>query len=163
MDDHGELRVLHSFGETEADGRTPYGSLLLLGETSLYGTASGGGKYNLGTIFRLETEGAEYGTVHDFNGRDGAFPQAELVAGPDGWIYGTTPRGGELDGTLYKMYPDSGRLEILHKFGGYEKDGTNPDAGVVVSRGVLYGTTREGGEIGQGTLFSFQIQESRKP
>ncbi|MGC2111143.1 MAG: choice-of-anchor tandem repeat GloVer-containing protein [Candidatus Korobacteraceae bacterium] len=47
----GTLTTLHSFGG--ADGKLPYGGLVQTPSGFLYGTTSGGGGYNDGTIFRL--------------------------------------------------------------------------------------------------------------
>jgi len=44
--------VLHSFGAT-GDGSTPFGGVILDSKGNVYGTTSIGGKYNLGTVYRV--------------------------------------------------------------------------------------------------------------
>src|SRR6185295_16207376 len=70
-------------------GERPYGQLLLVGN-SIYGTASQGGRYNHGTIFKINPDGSGFTVVHDFTGgRDGAYPLAGLILSSNR-MYGTT-------------------------------------------------------------------------
>jgi uncharacterized repeat protein (TIGR03803 family) len=62
-----------------------------------YGTASAGGAYNLGTVFRVATNGL-LTTLASFDGTNGASPHATLIQGPDGAFYGTAQSGGSLGG-----------------------------------------------------------------
>jgi len=52
LDPANHLTVLHDFKGGKTDGASPYGALLLAGET-LYGTTAGGGHHNLGTVFEI--------------------------------------------------------------------------------------------------------------
>jgi uncharacterized repeat protein (TIGR03803 family) len=103
-------------------------------------------------------------TLANFDGTDGANPQAELAQGRGGNFYGTTPFGGPNNpacygstcGTVFRITPMR-RLTTLHRFG--STDGTWPSTGLVLATdGNFYGTTEFGGanEIcwnGCGTIF----------
>ena len=79
-------------------------------------------------------------TLYSFSGSEGASPQAGLVQGSDGNLYGTTYRGGANDsGTVFRISP-SGSFTNLYSFGG--SDGAYPEAVLVQgSDGNFYGTT----------------------
>ncbi|HKU80989.1 MAG TPA: choice-of-anchor tandem repeat GloVer-containing protein, partial [Candidatus Tumulicola sp.] len=97
--------------------------------------------------------------VYSFKGgSDGAYPAANLnyVAGK---LYGVTSSGG-FDGcsgsrgcgTVFAVTP-SGKETLLHAFGG-GLDGANPQARLTDVKGVLYGTTVDGGGYADdGTVF----------
>src|SRR5882724_8071166 len=52
---------------TNTDGARPYGPLVLSGDT-LYGTAFAGGLSGHGTVFKLQTDGSGFVTMHSFTG-----------------------------------------------------------------------------------------------
>jgi uncharacterized repeat protein (TIGR03803 family) len=89
---------------------------------------------------------------------DGANPQAALIQGGDGLLYGTTDTGGGplSGGTVFTLTTD-GVETVLYSFcsvGGVQcTDGNSPVAGVIEgSDGNFYGTTEIGG-LGSGTVF----------
>ncbi|HTU42121.1 MAG TPA: choice-of-anchor tandem repeat GloVer-containing protein [Candidatus Aquilonibacter sp.] len=91
-------------------------------------------------------------TLYSFNGTDGEYPQAALVLGTDGNLYGTTEGGGPKApyGTVFKITP-SGTLTTLYDFCSQRKctDGEYPYAGLIQGTdGNFYGTTFEGGATG---------------
>ena len=83
-------------------------------------------------------------TLHSFDYTDGANPEAGLVQGADGNLYGTTFSGGtDSSGTVFKM-TTNGALTTLYSFD--YTDGANPEAGLVQGAdGNFYGTTEYGG------------------
>jgi uncharacterized repeat protein (TIGR03803 family) len=89
----------------------------------------------------------------------GVYPEAALVLGPDGALYGSTLGGGSNGfGTLFRLEPD-GTSTVVHGFTG--PDGSGPSAALVVGPdGMLYGSTESGGAYGQGTLFRLQASGS---
>jgi uncharacterized repeat protein (TIGR03803 family) len=93
-------------------------------------------------------------TLYSFRGRgDGAYPFAALVQAGDGNLYGTTNEGGTYGmGTVFKI-TSGGTLTNVYSFTGWA-DGSSPMAGLLhASDGNLYGTTRTGGTVNQGTVF----------
>ncbi|HEY1429942.1 MAG TPA: choice-of-anchor tandem repeat GloVer-containing protein, partial [Candidatus Tumulicola sp.] len=65
----------------------------------------------------------------------------------NGNLYGTTSQGGAVDangnGTIYRL-DTAGKEKVLHSFAG-SPDGQFPQAGLTAVKGVLYGTTPNGG------------------
>jgi uncharacterized repeat protein (TIGR03803 family) len=98
----------------------------------------------------------QFSTLASFNEYvDGAFPQAGLIQGRDGYLYGTTLGGGTnasgTNGTVFKM-STNGNFAWSVAFN--NADGQAPAAGLVqASDGNLYGTTGYGGTKGFGTVF----------
>jgi len=89
---------LHDFAGYPSDGASPYGGLILAGNT-LYGTASAGGSASNGTVFAVHTDGTGFTTLHSFTAlvsntnSDGALPYAGLILSGN-TLYGTASSGG---------------------------------------------------------------------
>ena len=87
---------------TNVGGANPYGGLSIV-SNAIYGTTTTGGPYNLGTLFKVSTNGSGFTVLQNFNGTNGATPMGDLVVGTNR-IYGTTTRGGVLrDGTVFSL------------------------------------------------------------
>lgn len=80
------LTHLYAFGADTA--RHPAGALTEGPDGRLYGTTCRGGRYNLGTVYRLDGTGPT--TLHSFSGDDGACPMSGVTFGVDGAMFGTT-------------------------------------------------------------------------
>jgi uncharacterized repeat protein (TIGR03803 family) len=161
LDPSGHETVLYRF-TGGADGRNPYAGLVRDPVGNLYGTTYYGGSSNncyqgCGTVFKLDTTGAET-VLHSFTGSpDGNFPRGGLVRDAAGNLYGTTAWGGAFGkGTVFKL-DATGKETVLHSFTG--PDGQYPVAGLIRdAAGNLYGTTKNGGSSndcrgGCGTVF----------
>jgi uncharacterized repeat protein (TIGR03803 family) len=147
---NGTLTPLHSFAG--AEGNSPYAAVIQGTDGNLYGTTYEGGAYGNGTVFRLTTNGA-LSTLYSFLGSsDGANPDAALVQGADGNLYGTASFGGASgSGTICRI-TTNGAFTTLYSFTG-GNDGASPDGGVVWGADSnLYGTTSLGG-AGNGTIY----------
>jgi uncharacterized repeat protein (TIGR03803 family) len=108
--------------------------------------------------------------LHSFQGfpGDGAFPDAPLVIGSGGVLYGSTFYGGSGIscgvpgcGTVFSLTPPSipggdWTETLLHDFAaGGTLDGNYPIGGLAIGAGgVLYGVTYAGGNLSAGTVFS---------
>lgn len=156
MTPDGALTVLYNFcsPNTCTDGAypAPGAGLVQAAGGDFYGTTTGGGAVNRGTIFKITTSGA-LTTLHSFSGPDGAQPYAGLVQATDGNFYGTTYFGGAKgnEGTVFKITPE-GEFTTLYSFDGII--GAAPYAGLIQARdGALYGTTLFAGTRGGGTIF----------
>jgi uncharacterized repeat protein (TIGR03803 family) len=78
---------------------------------NLYGTAQVGGASGLGTVFKLDKNGAETALYSSAGnpGSDGDIPYAGVIRDPVGNLYGTTPYGGVEShggyGLVFKLKP----------------------------------------------------------
>lgn len=149
----GQMSVLHAFaggsgGTNVNDGANPYGGVIFDTAGNLYGTTYYGGRSGFGTIYKLTPSGQET-VLFAFvsTGNQGAHPQASMVFGRAGNLYGTASNvvfEFEANGT-YKV------LALLH----YETTGGLATAGVTLDNaGNLYGTTvREQGRGASQALY----------
>lgn len=149
------LQTLHSFAGAPDDGDTPYGQLLLDGGV-LYGTTRTGGASDLGTIFKVNTDGTGYDILHEFAGGvgDGSKPDGGLIV-DGGTLYGMTYQDGAFNaGTIFKISTAGGALTTIREFTGGVDDGGYPHGGLTLDGGTLYGMTSGGGDEGRGVLFA---------
>lgn len=171
--------VLYTF--TGTDGYEP-NAVAIGASGALYGTTlhSGATSGPNGTVYSLTPPGTPGGswtltTLHNFTGSDGdgANPQAGVLIGSGGELYGTTTFGGTTAGlctssftngcgTVYSLIPPGstgeGKYTILYRFTG-PGDGSGPGGGLVGFHGKLFGNTLSGGTgscsfAGCGTIFS---------
>ncbi len=146
--------VLHVFGTTSDDGSNPYGGLLIGSDGMLYGTTekahNGSG---FGTVFRLNTDGTGFETLHTFTaGNDGNDPAAPLIETIEGFLYGTTVLGGSTSGgTVFKLRRDGTEYSVVHAFANAEGTDSRAELSPTIG-GLLYGTGSAGGS-GSGTVF----------
>lgn len=103
-------------------------------------------------MFASRSARAQFKVLYSFTGgTDGGQPNASVIAGIDGNLYGTAPFGGHLScsfgqgcGVVYKL-TKAGTETVVHSFAG-GADGANPYAALVTdASGNLYGTTVSGG------------------
>lgn len=118
---------------------------------------------NPGVIFEIDASTGEYKEVYQFpNGQTelGIHPFGNLLAASNGKLYGTTRMGGtNSSGVIFEYDPLSDTYTKLFDFDA--TSGTNPEGTLVEgSNGVLYGTTRYGGQSGFGTFFKFTLATS---
>jgi uncharacterized repeat protein (TIGR03803 family) len=142
----GTLTVMHSF--LGADGSFSVGGVIQASDGNFYGTTEEGGAYGpWGTVFKMTPDGA-LTTLHSFCAQtsctDGQQPDAGLVEGTNGNLYGTTQLGGAHgSGTIFKI-TSGGKLTTLYSFCSQANcaDGYSPDASLVRGAdGNVYGTT----------------------
>jgi uncharacterized repeat protein (TIGR03803 family) len=149
--------VLHSFASGTNDGAAPYEGVVMGGST-LYGTAFYGGSSNLGIVFALNTAVTSnaFTILHHFTGgnADGANPTGPLTLNGS-TLYGLTTAGGTNDlGVIFKVNTGGSGYSVLHSFSGGTLDGASPEFGpLVVTNSVMYGATEEGGTSNSGVLF----------
>jgi uncharacterized repeat protein (TIGR03803 family) len=150
MPDGTNYAKLLDFAGT-TNGNNPFGALVSDG-TSLYGMTNVGGANNLGTIFKIMTNGTGYTKLLDFAGTaNGQNPIGSLYY--DGtYLYGTTEFGGaNSDGTIFKILPNGTGYTDLLDFNG--TNGSQPQGGLISDGTYLYGMTNVGGANGDGALF----------
>jgi uncharacterized repeat protein (TIGR03803 family) len=157
----GKEQVIYRF-KGGNDGAIPLSRLTFV-NGALYGTTQYGGartafcSVGCGTVFRVDVNGKEkvlYRFRYAPHVGDGAYPVAGVVA-LNGAFYGATFVGGSSgSGTIFRMSP-TGAERVLHTFACCRRpdDGAHPAADLTNLNGVLYGTTRDGGVSGRGTVF----------
>jgi uncharacterized repeat protein (TIGR03803 family) len=159
----GEFALLHEFGGSRSDPDRPYTGVTEGPDGYLYGTTLYGGRERRGTIYRIAKDGTGFTVLHEFNGSDGENPEGDLVDGLDGYLYGTTMKGGASNrGTIYRL-STSGQHQVIYSFPGLgqfrngvaiNETGSDPRAGLTLGPdGYFYGTAYQGGEHGYGTVF----------
>jgi uncharacterized repeat protein (TIGR03803 family) len=151
MTPSGALSVLYSFGYPP-EGSAPWEGVIQASDGNFYGTTSGGGNSNYGTIYRVTPQGVAT-TIHYFDGADGEAPLGILVQGDDGSLYGVAESGGSSNcggygcGTIYRITL-GGAFTELYSFCSQSNctDGISPTGGLVQGvDGNFYGTTQAGG------------------
>jgi uncharacterized repeat protein (TIGR03803 family) len=156
--DGSGFQLLHSFGVNTlaGDGSMPQCTLVTDGTTLFGMTGNGSGLANsLGTIFKIDSNGANYQILHNFgSGTDnGASPQGSLILS-GGTLYGMTQFGGALNnGVIFKIGANGSGFQVIHPFTGTATDGALPYGSLIISGSTLYGMTSSGGASGAGTAF----------
>lgn len=158
--DGSDHTTLHTFTGGASDGATPLGGTLTLDGTTLYGMAAHGGpglsSTTDGVAFRIGSDGSAYSNLVDFTGGAmGAVPYGGLTMVGSRW-YGMTRYGGSAgpgQGVIFSMNLDGSGYTNLHEFAGGTADGAQPNGSLTFDGSVLYGTTRNGGSFGTGTVF----------
>ncbi len=171
--------VLHTFSGG-SDGANPLAGLTMDHAGNLYGTASQGGA-GYGNVFKLAHQGSGWvlNPLYQFLGvPDGFFPEARVVFGPDGALYGTTlyggiagtgcVQGGPLQcGTVFQLRPPPSACKTalcpwtetqLYEFNS-QPNLFWPNFGDLIfdQAGNLYGVAFEGGQYRGGV---FQLTPS---
>jgi uncharacterized protein (TIGR03382 family) len=171
--DGSDFRVVHSFSAATApdevslpvnvDGAAPLAGLVDGGDAFLYGVASQGGATGNGTVFAIAPDGSSFTVLHDFDDANGSRPAGALLLGNDGRLYGTTTGGGANEagsvlglGVIFSIARDGTGFELLHVFDSTQ--GANPAGALLqLSDAVFVGTTENGGNCGQGTLYRLSL------
>jgi uncharacterized repeat protein (TIGR03803 family) len=142
--------VLHNFQGGD-DGTSPDAGVILDRVGNIYGTTSGLGSTNGGTVFELSPSAAGWtlNTLCIFSGGFAAEgPAGNLVMDAAGNLYGTTVSDGMYgQGTVFKASQAGGvwTCATLHDFTGGADGGAPLDGLAMDASGNLYGTTYQGG------------------
>jgi uncharacterized repeat protein (TIGR03803 family) len=125
VDAQGNETVLYAFTDVNGDGSKPQGPVIMDSAGNLYGTTSGGGAFNSGTVFKLDPAGHET-VLYSFSGTkvgttgDGARPLGGLIMDSAGKLYGTTSSGGQSTvgcpfgcGTVFVLEPGDATTTTL--------------------------------------------------
>jgi uncharacterized repeat protein (TIGR03803 family) len=152
------LQTIYQFNFT--DGAAPTGALIADGNGDLFGTTAQGGTGSMGqgTVFELVHGASGYTlqTLASFDGSNGSFLYAGVVADAQGNLFGATYSGGANGyGTIYELvntgsgftYQTLATLDY-NVTGGYSIGGLTTDA-----QGDVFGTALAGGANAFGTVF----------
>lgn len=130
---NGTLTPLHAF--TGPDGAYPMSAMIRGPNEYLFGTTSGGGASNAGTIFRLALDGT-LTTLHSFDGGLGGNAPVAMIAAADGSLVGITQRGGAFgNGVLFQLI--GSQMTVLSHF----PIGLGPASLMQASNSMIYITT----------------------
>jgi uncharacterized repeat protein (TIGR03803 family) len=145
------------------------------------GTCTSGNFGNgCGTVFELTPSANSSWTetvLHNFQGgTDGSQPSAGVAPDYAGNLYGTTVDGGSEEtcpttgrpgcGTIFELavpsQPGGPWTEKVYSFmsngsSNFNRDGMNPEGGLTIHEGAIYGTTFYGGTQGFGTIFQISM------
>jgi len=135
-------------------GSLPNGSLIQAANGKLYGLTQTGGKYGAGIVFSFNITTDSVSDIHDFDGRDGGFPNGNLLQAYDGKLYGLTTEGGANgDGVIFSI-DTIGNYDTLFSFA--NSGGINPYGSLIqTADSLFYGLTSAGGINDSGTIFNF--------
>ncbi len=110
LDPNGTFSILHGFDNYGSDGLKPLSGLIQARDGLFYGTAPIGGlpvtaPSRYGVVYRMDQAGIVT-VMHTFTGPDGSSPQAALVQGADGQLYGSAMGGGAFGlGVIFRLDP----------------------------------------------------------
>ncbi len=167
----GAPTTLVSFNGT--NGAFPVSGLIADANGDLFGTTNVGGANNDGTVFEIVKTAGGYAstptTLVSFDGTNGEFPEASLIADANGDLFGTTTgldptTNAQSGGTVFEIAKTAGGYAstptILVSFNG--TNGETPfDSLIADSNGDLFGTTDGGGANGDGTAFEITAPPTR--
>jgi uncharacterized repeat protein (TIGR03803 family) len=167
------FKTIYSFTNVGNDGNSPLASLIV-NKGALFGTTASGGTEGWGTVFKVTTSGTER-VLYSFKGypHDGSDPYNGVTAVSNNY-YGATDEGGDGPctapsspspihigcGIIFKV-SGSGHEDVLYNFMAFS-DGAEPNGGLTLFDGKLYGTTSFGGTGcvsygGCGTVFAVSL------
>ena len=161
----GTLTTLYNFGTCVypcKEGAYPKTPPFQAKDGNYYGTVGNTTDgTNNGVVYKLTSTGT-FSTIYAFDATQGFNPQAPLIQGTDGNLYGTTASGGITTssncwgsssscGTVFKI-TTGGKLTTVYKFD--QTHGAGPLSPVIQGTdGNFYGTTSAGGTSGLGVVF----------
>ncbi len=158
---------LHNFAGGVGGG-TPTAPVTWYGG-ALYGTTTNGGTAGNGTVYMVASDGSTFATLKSFSAlsqnvvtglntnSDGADPSGGLTLFGN-MLYGTTYSGGTNGyGIVYAVNTNGAGVgfNTVYNFAG--PDGANPQGSLLFSGNTLYGTTADGGNVADGTVFSLGL------
>ena len=155
-------------------GVAPHGQLILdpNGKT-FYGMTQSGGSAAVGAVFsfsRICSPASskcktKFKVLHNFtcpsngfptcNGGSGATPDHGTLVQSGTTLFGLTANGGKYgNGVLFSVQTNGKHFTILQHFGKpSSNDGINPLGSLLLDGTTLYGTTKSGGNKGNGSVF----------
>jgi uncharacterized repeat protein (TIGR03803 family) len=166
--DAATVTILHSFG-VESYDPSAYGytnsdgyyleAPVLVSSNFIYGTSYEGGTNALGVIYRVNADGSGFTNLHIFSYLDGGSPRSSLVLSSN-TLYGTTSGGDSGEGSIFAIHTDGTGYTNLLYIDGFPYYDSYPEAGLVLSSNLLYGTVEEGGTFGYGAVFRVNLDGS---
>jgi len=162
MDQSGtNYSLIHNFNYGYTDGYGPYYTKFIqdiFDGNILYGMTQQGGKFDGGTIFRMDKSGSGYVLLHEFrtnSNMEGCYPLAGLTQFGS-VLYGTTNNGGlNYYGTIFRINTDGTGFSTIFNF--TYAGGSYPRSSLTLVGTMLYGTASAGGTNNYGTIFRINV------
>lgn len=147
----GTFTFLHTFYNSTNNAASPGGSIVQGSDGYIYGTTADGGSDLSGTVYKVKLDGSNFSLIHSFNpNTEGILPFGGLFLAGDGNFYGATTGSPT---NIFAITP-AGTYANLHSSAGAESTEGSSDFGLTqASDGNFYGTDRDNGANGGGTLF----------
>lgn len=166
----GALTTIARFNK-DKNGAYPDGRLFRDANGNLFGMAAEGGTNGYGTVFRCSPTGTISVIRHLNGGSEGAYPHGGLCQDSDSNLIGMTSGAPTEDlyedpmpsgnGTIFKINPTKFYFSVLVFLP--DGQGANPQENLLLAKdGNYYGTTKNGGRYGAGTLFRLSPEGSYK-
>jgi len=128
--------------------------MILATDGLLYGTASQGGEFNRGILFRVDPMSDEFTIRHNFEAVQAY--NCRLTQASNGKLYGMGAGGV---GNIFEFNPENDAFTIVHQFNRPEGAAPLPEDYLLeVTPNVLYAATASGGDENNGVLFRFDIE-----
>ena len=159
FDQAGEdFRTEYYFGAQDKLGSFPVGGLCE-GQNGMIFGISGKTRHSAkGIIYRFDPQTKHLDIIYQFTALEAAGTTATLLPASDGWLYGTSPSGGQGgEGTIFRMSQDGVQFEVLYTFGSTSEYHPSPYL-AEHPNGYLYGHCEENhgySSKSAGTIFRF--------
>lgn len=158
----GNYQILHTLDSIDGAGRAMN---ILTRNNYLYISTEAGGKYNSGTIIRLNKDGTGFKKIYDYYDWNRSYVNnSNILYSRNFWfqrkifingdsIYGISQFGGKYSyGSIFRMKIDGTDFASLYDFDG-NISGANPTGKFVSDGKSLFAKTAWGGLNDQGTIF----------
>jgi uncharacterized repeat protein (TIGR03803 family) len=126
---------------------------------ALYGITPSHTNAYMGAVYKVDLEGNGFGVVNRLSDARLAswfpYPHGLLASGP--MLYGATYGSATSGGALFQINTNGSNFAVLHTFGP-APEGARPNGDLILAGTTLYGTTAEGGEVGEGTIFRLDLR-----
>lgn len=133
---------LHDFTHT-ADEQNPF-SIVQLSDGSLFGAAGGG-------LFHMKTDGSDFERITSCGS------EGPLLFGPDGRLYAVGYVQPASNECVFRLNADGTNPTVVYSFAATDYV---PEHYTIGPDGVLYGTCRNGGASGNGSVISIGLDGS---
>jgi uncharacterized repeat protein (TIGR03803 family) len=103
----------------------------------------------------MDTSGKHFKIIHCFCGKDGANPATALTLDDSGVLFGATAYGGAHgSGTIFHLNPGGSQFQVLAHMEKSQGRSPCPSGNLVRLGRTLVGILPDGGDRGEGALFS---------
>lgn len=152
-------KVLHSFKGGAQDGNRPHSCPRLNpADGMLYGITELGGANDVGTLFRINTDGTGFQLLHSFSTDTEGSNSHGAVTFNGTILYAMALKGGANGkGTVFSFNTADNSYKVVHTFAGSPDDGASPEhCNTLLINDRLYGTTTKGGASDYGAIWSMR-------